>query len=149
MDEKDKIFIKLLEYGALKELNGSSLDDALEWAKKSDYISKKNKNEAVKAEKRFIDLFYECFTGGRGFQLSDDRKAIGVLKAEYYFRLIEYKELQEARRTAKKANITAWVAIIFSLITFLSASFFTYMQLNTPIKIDPVQMEQLLISRFQ
>jgi len=56
-------------------------------------------------------LFHECYkSSGTN---PDVHK--WVLKAEYYFRLIEHRELQEARKTAKQSSRNAHLAIIVSI----------------------------------
>src|SRR5690625_6798906 len=86
------IFIRLLEYGESIGLNGTNFEEVLEWDKKYNYIPKPGSQEYKLREGLLRELFFESFTKSTA---STDN--IWVLKSEYYFRLLQYRELQLAR----------------------------------------------------
>lgn len=108
MNKKEKsIFIKIIEYGIKKDLKGVTFPEIKE------FLLKEGVDMADKTN--FLqEAFSEIF-------LNDQQRRYGItfsqtyyLTAESYFRFLEYKELQEARETAKRAHLLAIIAIAIS-----------------------------------
>lgn len=55
------------------------------------------------------------------------------------FKLLEYEELKEARKSSRQAMKVARWAIIISIITGISSIYFSYKQLNKPLTIEKIQ----------
>ncbi len=127
------IFIKLLEHGEEVGLSGTDFDQVLDWAFKNHIISSTQKSEDEVALLR--DLFFECFA-----QNSSTTAEIWVLKIEYYFRLLEYKELSEARKNSNQANRKAIIAIVIAVIAMISSILMGYLQLTGEISINEMQI---------
>ena len=51
------------------------------------------------------------------------------------FRLLEYQELHDARRSSKKANLFATVAIMISMVSFTASILFSLYEITSPIKL--------------
>lgn len=124
------IFIKALEFGEKNIEIGISFNELIEFLKHD--INKKFQNDEEK--KRFINSFnvwfYDNFflreiqktrAGIREIPSLELMKTHNVNKAmltgEAFFKLIEFKELNEARKSSKKAF---WIATIATLLTFIS-----------------------------
>jgi len=131
------IFIKLLKYGESLGLEKCTIDDALAWARKNNFISEEGDS---RQKDRFIQLFLECFHG----VVPVREEATYVLKNEYYFRLIEYKELKESRIASKSANRNAFIAIGISLTSIVLGVYATWFQLNTEISVDSSQVASII-----
>lgn len=113
--EGKPIFIKILEYGEEIGLEGTNADLFESWVRRNKLT--KNNNEQILS--RF--LFSECFQK-TDISINDKKY---ILKNEYYFRLIEYRELQEVRKNAREARWLAVLAIMISLIAVLFSVFGT------------------------
>lgn len=135
MREKKASHIRLLKYGEEIGLSGTNWDSTCDWAIKNEILPKKNCETAY----LFRDLFFECFTNQTGSSLDT-----WVLKNEYYFRLLEYRELCEARETSRQANRNAWFAIYISVIALLISSLIGYYQINSSININQAQVESII-----
>lgn len=107
--EENGIFIKLLEIGEEKGANGITKTQALNRLGELGLMPTSSYDLAEQ-------LFFECFDFG-GKTIGYEGRC--ALKAEYYFRLLEYRELKEARQTAKQANRNAIFAIILAIATLL------------------------------
>lgn len=70
-------------------------------------------------------------------------KGLYVMKADAYFTLLEYEELEEARASSKQANIWAIVALSVSVIATGLSVFFSIRQINTPTEIKQLQIDQI------
>jgi hypothetical protein len=92
VDVDKPIFIKLLEHGEEVGLSGTDFDHVQGWAWENQLISNTQNSENEVSLLR--DLFFECFTRNSG-----NSAEIWVLKNEYYFRLLEYKELSIRNRS--------------------------------------------------
>ncbi|HEY0894082.1 MAG TPA: hypothetical protein VGE32_13565, partial [Cellvibrio sp.] len=67
-----------------------------------------------------------------------------LLKTEYYFRLIEFRELQETRTASKTANKNSIIALTISVIAILISICTTAIQLNTTTKINADQIKEIV-----
>jgi len=136
------IFIRLLEYGESIGLNGTNFEEVLEWDKKYNYIPKPGSQEYKLREGLLRELFFESFTKSTA---STDN--IWVLKSEYYFRLLQYRELQLARQSASEAKNHSNIAISISILALLASLVLGTMQLRSEVRISVDQIDQLL-SKF-
>lgn len=136
------IFIRLLEYGESIGLNGTNFEEVLEWDKKYNYIPKPGSQEYKLREGLLRELFFESFTKSTA---STDN--IWVLKSEYYFRLLQYRELQLARQSASEAKNHSNIAISISILALLASLVLGTMQLRSEVRISVDQINQLL-SKF-
>lgn len=130
---EDSIFIKLLEWGEKVGIEGVTWKEVKHWAYENKLVStteQSNLNVQL-----LLNLLQECFVDASG---SSPRKY--NLKSEYYFRLIEFRELQEAREASKKANKNAIAAIIISTLAIMVSVFMSI----RPAKLDDAQVRQLL-----
>ena len=125
MDERNSIFLKMLEFGEEKQADGVDFNQFLLWAVDKKIIPHVNTDKTTYLR----ELFQECFSNA---YTSTGRH---VLKAEYYFKLIEYRELSEARKASNEARIFSIIAIIISLISLIIAGFGT-VKLDSSTKID-------------
>ncbi|MBA4241490.1 MAG: hypothetical protein C0448_12250 [Sphingobacteriaceae bacterium] len=66
-----------------------------------------------------------------------------VMKADAYFKLLEYEELEEARTSSRQANVWAIVALSVSIIGTLCSIGFSLKQINTPTEIKQGQIDQI------
>jgi hypothetical protein len=145
MTKNEEIFIKVLEYGAERGLEGTDVQGFNTWASEQGFLDLKNKElHQLQKCNALHRLLQECF------QVADNRgealERIYVLKNEYYFRLIKYRELQEARNAAKEANRNAFFAIGLSILTLLFSGFLTYTHLINPVSINKADMQALIES---
>jgi len=128
-----------LEYGE-KSLNES-------WPVTFNSLKKHLENcgysfETVEKERLLMDLSRESFhiyiEGGEAW-----KDAPHYINTEGYFKLLEYRELREARASSKEARIYAIVAIIISIITLGISIYFSNKTLNQDVRIDRSQFETI------
>ncbi len=133
------VFIKLLEYGEEVGLSGTNFDHIHSWAAQNNIFSSSGNNESELLLLR--DLYFECF-----HNVSGSSEDLWVLKTEYYFRLIEYRELQESRIAAKSANRNAFIAVGISVFAIIVSAVLTFAQLKTPATINKSDLNALIKS---
>ncbi len=68
------------------------------------------------------------------------------LSFEARFKLLDYYELQEAKRAAKAANRNAFIAIAISAFAIVMSAVLTFTQSNTPIPINRSDLNALIKS---
>ena len=129
------IFIALLEHGEKHELEGSNLTKMLAWASAEGYLPPENdfKHTTIKGFLR--DLFFKCFE-----QNSLINNNTWCLKPEYYFRLLEYRELVEARTASSEANRNAIWAIRIAIMALIASFLVGFFQVFSPVKISDKQL---------
>ncbi len=133
---KNTLFIKLLEYGEQIGAEGTDSNKALEWALSTHAIP-----DTDVAKRSLSGLFHECFDSVGGGQQ--------VLKVEYYFRLIEFRELQESRIASKQANRNSIIAILFSIAAIGISSIIGYQQLTGSVSISSSQIREIVNANSQ
>lgn len=138
MQSEKSVFIKLLEYGEAVGTNGTRVDKMIDWALKNGIIPLAEDKNHFENMVLLEELFYECF-------IKNDKleKDIWVLKGEYFTRLLEYRELNEARESSRKANRNALFAIALSIVTLLLTLTISYLQLHKPTTISEKQLNKL------
>jgi hypothetical protein len=135
------IFIALLEHGEEQGLKGTSLAAVLQWAEEEGYLPEKD-DPVYKEQKGLLrGLFFESFE--QNSVVSSSANSWG-LKIEYYYRLLEYRELTEARTASSRAQITSIAAIILSLLTIILSGYIGYLQLKSPVKLSNTQYSELI-----
>ncbi|MCK4345989.1 MAG: hypothetical protein KAX05_11950 [Bacteroidales bacterium] len=137
-ETQENIYIDALEYGVRNLKKGISYTDLENYLKEKDY------NIEGEFAKYFKTWFYSTFfndpqTKNAIRALSGDTSISGwldkspydedksPLMAEGYFNLMDYKELEEARESSRKAHKTAiWAIFIAGLLAFISIVFQFY-----------------------
>jgi len=138
---EDSIFIEVLKFGAKKGLEGTDYNELSNWIIQNGFAENA---DATKDNKAAIlrNLFDECFDYPRSGYKRDKAN----LKTEYYFRLIEYRELQESRMAARSANRNAMWAICISILAIIISAVLTFNQLNTPVSMNKSDLQALFNS---
>ncbi|VAW54235.1 hypothetical protein MNBD_GAMMA06-1294 [hydrothermal vent metagenome] len=134
-------FIKLLEYGEKVALDGVNFETVTDWAIQEEIIPGRGETSHDDARNFLRDQFFECFENSSG-----STKNIWSLKTEYYFRLIEFRELQESRIASKQANRNSFIAIGISIFALVCTVLVSYMQLTGSVKISPAQIKEVVNS---
>jgi len=142
--EENKIFIiNLLEFGKEQGLNGISWVQLADWAKDQRIISDYEEYSMRSPENSIIvnsnyeewnflrTWFLECFKESTSY--SDEKR---VLKSEYYFRLIDYYEFKEAKRSSKQANRNAKYALYVAITALILTIIFGILQTNKSTKVE-------------
>lgn len=135
---EDAVFIKILEFGEQCGIEGTRWEDLKSWLQEKDIIPT-DENLSKREENRVFRLYSECFDAPHGGGHTDR-----LLKTEYYFRLIEFRELQESRTASRDANRNSFIAIALSVFAIIASASLTYKQLNTPISIASTQIKELI-----
>ena len=126
--EKDSVFIKILEYGESAG-DGGATEDGMISAIYPDSTPSKNHRA------RLVALFQECFLPSNGGK---------ALKTEYYFRLLEYRELKESREASLSARKYSSWAIGLSVVAIVTGVLVGWFQLKTAVSINPLQVKQVV-----
>ena len=126
---EDDFYIQMLKFAASKAPEGFSYDEYEGYAVKL-YGSINDKTRATLKQVR-TDCFHSLNTGPT---------PVFSLKAEYYFRLIEFQELKESRKSSSDANKHSKVAIGFSIFAIFIGAVVGILQLNSTIKLDNKQV---------
>ena len=138
---EDSIFIEVLKFGEKKGLEGTDYNELSNWIIKNGFAesadAKKDNKAAI-----LSNLFDECFDYPRGGNKRDKAN----LKTEYYFRLIEYRELQASRMAARSANRNAMYAIRISIFAIIVSAVLTFTQLNAPVSVNKSDLQALINS---
>lgn len=127
----EPVFIKLLEFGEKIGLAGTDFDAVTEWAINSGVLPSESDQTHEKQKHLLRILFFESFALNSG-----SSEFVWVLKAEYYFRLLEFRELQESRASSQAANRNSLIAILISLIAIIFSCGTAYFQVKTPVSIQ-------------
>lgn len=126
-------FIWILEHGERVGLDGTSLEAATKSAQADGVLPATGTPEFTTKFTWFRRLFQEAFDCP-GVTLQ------GVLKSEYFFRLIEFRELQESREAALSARRWAAAALVVSIVAIAASTISAHRQMTTPLKIEgPVE----------
>ena len=132
---KDSIYIKILEYGENAGINGLHHDEILEKLKSDSLIE--GEIDLV-IQNRITSIFHECFEKTTGSEHNTR-----LLKTEYLYRLVEFRELEESRKASKSANRYAFLAIGISVLAIIAGIASTITQLNSSISINSKQIRRL------
>lgn len=88
-----------------------------------------------------FDLVFD--SGFKQYMPTEGRYILGV---DSYFTLLEYDELEEARKSSKAANRWAITALAISIITVIISIVFSVIQLKTPTEIKQSQINTIVYS---
>jgi len=132
------IFIRLLEYGEKVSLEGTNMKAVKDWAIENKYLAVPGSSDYENRYWLLNNLFNESFSKSR-----EAKGEVWVLKNEYYFRLLEYRELEEARKASTQANRNAFWAIVIAIIALICSLAIGYFQINKPILLDSEQFNLL------
>lgn len=134
--------IQVLEYGEKVGPGGTTEGEFLIWTKNRAVHEKSSGRDGDAGTGALIAIFHECFEPVPLNGKNDVDNAYR-LKAEYRYRLIEYRNMQKGIQTATSASKTAVAAIALSVAAII-ISLFT--GLNRP---DPaVSLSDAEISRI-
>jgi hypothetical protein len=95
---------------------------------------------------KFKRLFHDVFSDPLGRNGQGGNKLFMDMDA--YFKLLEYVELTEARKSATTATRFASIAIVISILSMGASIYFSKLQLDTPTKIDESQFELIKQLKF-
>lgn len=137
---KNSIYIKILEYGEDAGINGLSHDEILEKLKSAGLI---NGEIDLVIENRITSIFYECFEKTQGSEHNTR-----LLKPEYFYRLIEFRELEESRKASSDANTKSNIAIFLAIFALVATIVVSYIQQNSSITVNPLQIDQVVKSNL-
>lgn len=158
--ENQPLFIWLLEYGEKTNNRRISINELINAAVEEGLCCSHTDSSAQVLR----SLFFECFdipdshrqeSRHSGYALISDSDHVSAnLKSEYYFRLLEFRELQLARETAEQANRSSIIAqqqsrqsIRIAIYAVLASVFIaistTAWQLSSSVQIDPQQLSRL------
>ena len=146
---KEDIYIRILKLGKEKGLRGLSRDEFRDFIHKNGYLtndelkkikeSPKEYSGEIKEKSSLISgLFNEVFNTPSW--LEDDKQKMSI---DSYFKLLEYEELVDARKTAKSARRFSVVAIVISLVAIFVSSGIAIYQTIVPSKMDSEQIKEL------
>jgi hypothetical protein len=129
--DKKSIFIRLLEFGEKKGVQGFKGDEYNKWkAEQSDIVNAHG--DSSREARSLLNTCFDQYTENTGFKY--------VLKTEYYFRLIEFKELELSRKASSTANRNSIIATMLAVLSIGIGSYFGYIQKTSSIKIDSDQV---------
>lgn len=112
------IYLDALEYGEKQLIKRQ----AITRKQLQKYLEDKGYKFITREERRLLkDLGRETFF----IRVGDPSNRKYYLNVEGYFKLLEYRELNDARRSSKEARTYAVVAIVLSIITLLVSIYFS------------------------
>jgi len=128
------IYLDALEYGEEHLINRHPI----ERKQLQKYLEDKGFKFVTKEEIRLLDdIGREAFF----IYVGDPSNRKYYLNIEGYFKLLDYRELSEARKSSNEARKYAIMAIIISFITMLVSIYFSYMTLEQKTTIDNEQFK--------
>jgi len=138
VNKKQKnIYLNALEFGE-KLLNKG---ETVTFNKLQEHLKKRGYVFETQAEEQLLrDLAREAFH----IYVSDGDKwkeEPSYLNVEGYFKLLEYRELNEARKSSREARRYAIFAIVLSIFTLVVSIYFSYKELNNETIINSKQFE--------
>jgi len=135
MSEDGNLYITALQY-AENRLNDRS---GVGYFELRDYLEEKGFkfNLEKESDLSHYRLLYSQITDDYSYPdaTSGKSKFIYNPTLEAYFRLIEYKELHEARGSSKAAMTRSTIAIVLSVLSMVIATGISFYQINSPSKI--------------
>lgn len=132
MKKAKNIYLDALEYGEKQLIKKQQIE-------KKDlkkHLEDKGYRFSTREERRLLnDLGREAFH----IYVGDPSNRKYYLNIEGYFKLLEYRELGDARKSSKEARTYAIVAILISIATFIASIYFSIRVLEQKIVIDDKQ----------
>lgn len=135
---KTDIIIEIINFGRQNLIginNGVTVDDI------NNHLISKGLIQNDLNDKARVNIFI-----GQIFTATGANDGRIMLKVESCFAILEYDELNEARRSAKSANCWALTALVVSIISTFISIYFNVLQLNTPTEIKQKQIDQIILS---
>lgn len=122
-EKSENIYLDALEYGEQQLIKKQAITSK----QLQKYLKDKGYIFSTNEEKRLLnDLGREAFF----IYVGDPSNRKYFLNIEGYFKLLAYRELNDARRSSKNARNYTIVAIFISIITLLISIIFSYLSLN-------------------
>lgn len=125
---QDNVYVQFLKYAESKGLDGFSEEEVIE------KFGERIKPVLLSAKKSQA-LVYKDVPG-------QDRRQ--VLSLEGMFMLLDHQELIEAKAATRDAKQQARIAFTLSILSLLVAGITTYLQLPTPVRVEPEQISEIL-----
>jgi len=153
--KEDDIFIQLLEYGVEVGIEGTSSEEMIYWARERGLIVDYRKFEkdseewvkGIRKERLLNRLFEESFIQTR-IPSHGTGHVRHTLSGEYRSRLLEYYELQEARKASKDANRNSMFAIGIAIISLIVSIGASVINMYKPMDVNQNQINQV-VSEFK
>jgi hypothetical protein len=134
---KDNIYINLLKYG-VKKSNGFNFQKVIakfpsfdEWEREivKENMENAHYNKGMVGSPGFgkKDSIFYCIHYGTNNATDKDNNYI--ITPEAYFNYIDYLELKEARKTAKKAHTTSIIAIGIATAALIASIIFSIIEI--------------------
>jgi len=132
--KRRNIYLDALEYGE-EQLSKRQPIESRDLKK---YLKDKGYKFSTREEERLLnDLGREAFQ----IHFSDPSNRKYYLNIEGYFKLLEYRELNDARKSSKEAKQYAVAAIVIATITLLVSIYFSNKVLKQEMVIDSEQFK--------
>jgi hypothetical protein len=135
MNEKS-IFIRMLQLGADNGAKPMTKSAFFKWAIEQGDMESTSDPVVSQLHK----LFDECFIRTRNPSIGEE---CFVLKSEYYFRLLEFTELEMSRKASSEANRNSIIATVLAVISIVIGGYFGYIQKTTPMMLDNDQVKSI------
>lgn len=132
---KKDFYLLMLEHGMATLESGTTQDDVLQHFKGTHNYNFDSDDKM----KQFRRIFWDVFSDPIGKGGAEGNKL--YMDMEAYFKLLEYIELTEARKSSTKATYFASFAIVISIILMAASIYFSKAQLNAPTIIEKSQMD--------
>ncbi len=144
---EETIFFKVLEYGEKAGFEGISENEFWEWAKTQGADKLSSDPDDILKCSSLYKIFQTCFEQS---SVKKDNETVSkyLLKTEYYFRLMEHRELVQSRLAAGSANRNAFFAIAISIFAIIVCAVLTFVSQRAPASISP-SVQKVQISQDQ
>ena len=125
---QDNIYVQFLKYAESKGLDGFSEEEVIE------IFGERIKPVFLSAKKSQALVYKDV----------PDQDRRQVLSLEGMFMLLDHQELIEAKAATRDAKQQARIAFTLSIPSLLVAVITTYLQLSTPVRVEPEQISEIL-----
>ncbi len=140
---EETIFIKILEYGEKAGLEGISENEFWEWAKTQGTDRESNDPDQILKCSSIYKIFQTCFEPSI-VRNGNDTVSKYILRTEYYFRLMEHRELVQSRLAASSANRYAFYAITISICAIIVCAVLTFSPSVRKVQISQDQLSRIM-----
>jgi hypothetical protein len=148
---KEPLLVCLLRFAAERVPDGTTYEEAYAHLQCRGFLTlaelhafsvpKSERSEAIAHKKRRIDWFIaQALPANLGGEQPPKRH----VSLDAYFHLLEYDELQEARRYASSARVQSTWAICISLLAVIVSMATAYYQSRQSVTIDELQFKALV-----
>jgi len=139
----EDLYITILKYGKTHLLDGVTYSSVEKYLNSKGYSTEGDLHR-LRYRIMFNDVFEDpvhrtLYVDGS----SDQEKFTLFIKMEAYFRLLEYEELKDARKSSKKAQTFSTIAIAISIVALGLSIYFSIKQINSPVTLEMDQFEQI------